>query len=91
MKFLSILLCLLLTLNMKLPSLATDTVKAKNPTPARKLPLQGHIERKGKFKQSASINTNTKTGNPYSVSRPYNPDNPPPVNNKIHPVSSNAR
>jgi hypothetical protein len=34
--------------------------------------------------------TKTKTSNTYSISQPYNPNNPPPIDNKIHPVSSNA-
>lgn len=37
----------------------------------------------------ASKPSNTKAGNPYSIYKPYNPNNPPPIN-KILPVSSNA-
>jgi hypothetical protein len=54
-----------------------------------KKPLQGHIQRKGKLKLMTS--TNVKARTPYSITQPYNPNNPPPIDNKIHPVSSNAR
>jgi hypothetical protein len=87
MKPISMFLSSFLVLNIAPSVLATNGPATA--TKQKSLPLQGHIERKGKFKPHTTINV--KGGNPYSISRPYNPNNPPPINNKIHPVSSNAR
>jgi hypothetical protein len=57
---------------------------------SRKTQLQGGVQKKRKLKAGATA-TGTATSNPYSISQPYNPNNPPPIDNKIHPVSSNAR
>jgi hypothetical protein len=53
-------------------------------------PLQGGVQKNRKSKGGATA-TVTTTPSPYSISQPYNPNNPPPIDNKIHPVSSNAR
>jgi hypothetical protein len=84
MKIFSKLFCLLVVLNLA-PYLIPSSFAANG----IKKPLQGHIKKGGKFKLSRS--KNTKTANSYSLSQPYNPNNPPPIDNKIHPVSSNAR
>ena len=79
----------LLVLNLAPLSLANNPVKTKQSVSARKIPLQGHIQKKGKY---AAIKKPTiKANNPYSVTSPYNPNNPPPIDSKIHPVSTNAR
>jgi hypothetical protein len=79
-------LCSIVVLNLApyliLPSLAANGIKK---------PLQGHVEQKGKVKLKKSVKIEAKSGNPYSISKPYNPDDPPPIDNKIHPVSSNDR
>ncbi len=86
MKILSKLFCLLVVLTLALYltpfSFATNEIKK---------PLQGHIKKKGKYKLSKPTNIKKKASTPYSISQPYNPNNPPPIDNKIHPVSSNAR
>ncbi len=51
--------------------------------------LKGHIQRKVQAELVRPIPK--EAGNPYSISRPYDPNNSPPIDNKIHPVSSNAR
>jgi hypothetical protein len=84
MKIFSKLLCLLVVLNLA-PFLTPSSFAANE----IKKPLQGHIRKKGKYKLGRL--PNAKAGNAYSVSQPYNPNNPPPIDNKIHPVSSNAR
>ncbi len=53
-----------------------------------KKPAQVHTQTTGKSKLVKP--TKTKASNPYSISQPYNSNNPPPINNKINPVSSNA-
>ena len=89
MKIVTVFLCSLVVLNLAPLSLADNPAKTKQSAPARKIPLQGHIKKKGKFIPGKKATV--KVNNPYSVARPYNPDNPPPIDNKIHPVSTNAR
>jgi hypothetical protein len=83
MKFYSKLFCSLVVLNL-VPILTPSSFAANE----IKKPTQSRVEKKGKYKSGRS--PNSKAGNVYSVSQPYNPNNPPPIGNKLHPVSSNA-
>jgi hypothetical protein len=89
MKLFTVFVCALLVLNLAPLSLANNSAKTKQSVPARKIPLQGHIQKKGKF--TAAKKATVKANNPYSVTSPYNPNNPPAIDSKIHPVSTNAR
>jgi hypothetical protein len=73
----------------KAPATTSSSSTATPPSATR---LQGGVKRKGKFKEtSAPSGQLTGARNPYSITQPYNPNNPPPIENKIHPISSNNR
>jgi hypothetical protein len=76
--------CLITVLNVvvllsTIPSFADNALKK---------PLQGGVQKKGHSKLVKP--NNRKTGTAYSISKPYNPNNPPPIDDKVYPVSSNA-
>jgi len=83
MKIYSKVFCLLVILNLG-PYLTPFSLAANG----IKKPIQGPIQKKDKSKLNKVLNK--KAANPYSISQPYNPNNPPPIGNKIDPVSSNA-
>ena len=74
------------------PLSSADKINAtKKPVETTRAPLKGHIQKKGKLALHKHISTEMGANNPYAVAHPYNPNNPPPINNKIHPISTNAR
>ncbi len=78
-------------LPLALQALANDTSKQKTTVSPSNHRSQRQGKAKANLKQRKPIKTaGTKTANPYSISRPYDPNNPPPISEKIHPVSSNA-
>jgi hypothetical protein len=91
MQFVITVISLSLVLPLALQALANDTSKQKTTVSPSNHRSQRQGKAKANLKQRKPIKTaGTKTANPYSISRPYDPNNPPPISEKIHPVSSNA-